>query len=88
MEKFIVAEITKNWIYETPVAGLISNLFEGVINRNYERGYKLHDWRLNQVYTNDGYTFTETIIAVFEKIDSHAKEKTTKERKKTEVQVD
>ncbi len=41
MEKFIVAEITKNWNTETPVKELISQKFELVINTNAARGYKL-----------------------------------------------
>lgn len=38
MDKFIVAEITKNWTNLTPVGGLLSQLFENVININYARG--------------------------------------------------
>ncbi len=62
---FIVAEVTKNWTKETPVSDLLSQQFEMVINVNAERGYKLIDWKINQVF-NDGL-LTETIIAIFEK---------------------
>ncbi len=63
-DKFIVAEITKNWTKTTLAKDLISQRFEGVINVNLERGYKLVDWRLN-AHTAKG-VLTETIIAIFE----------------------
>ncbi len=65
MEKFIVAEITKNWNNETPIKDLISQKFELVINTNAARGYKLIDWKFN-VVLNSGDVLTETIIAIFE----------------------
>lgn len=63
-EKFIVAEITKNWTKTTPAADLLCQRFEGVINRNYSRGYALKDWKISAVVV--GEVFTETIIAIFE----------------------
>ncbi len=64
MSRFIVAEITKNWTQDTPVADLLSQRFEEVININEERGYRLSDWRITST-SNEGL-FTETIIAIFE----------------------
>lgn len=72
MNKYIVAEITKNWTNSTPVADLISQRFEMVINTNFERGYKLIDWKINSISqtTNEKVVvLTETIIAIFEKIE-------------------
>lgn len=66
--KFIVAEITKNWTKETPITNLIGQQFELVININSDRGYKLIDWKINSIVNDD--TLTETIIAIFEKINS------------------
>ena len=66
-ERMIVAEISKNW----PAARLdesIATLFEHVISRNRERGYKLHSWEFRQLRT-DEHAFVETIIAVFAKDD-------------------
>ena len=78
MARFIVAEITKNWEPNTPVSDLLSQKFEGVININVDRGYKLVDWRLTSAYT--GECFTETIIAIFERIDKElTPEELTKE---------
>lgn len=68
MNKFIVAEVTKNWTTGTMPVDLISQRFELVINANDERGYKLVDWKLN--VSNDGSLLTETIIAIFEKKDN------------------
>lgn len=64
MQKFIVAEITKNWDKQTPVSDLLSQKFEVVINTNSERGYKLIDWKITSCVNND--ILTETIIAIFE----------------------
>lgn len=64
--KYIVAEITKNWTKETPVTELLSHKFEFVINANFMRGYKLVEWKINTTFLND--VLTETIIAIFEKI--------------------
>jgi len=67
MDKYIVAEVTKNWTLETQVDNLLSNRFETVININHARGYKLIDWKLGQTVMSE--VFTETIIAIFEKIE-------------------
>lgn len=66
MDQFIVAEVSKTWIRDKPrEAGLLSHKFELVINTNDTRGYKLTDWKLSQVATEN--ELTETIIAIFEK---------------------
>lgn len=65
--KFIVAEVTKSWKSGDPVAETISQQFEAIINFNHGRGYKLTEWKLGQVCNAD--VFTETIIAIFEKVD-------------------
>lgn len=67
MEKFIVAEITKNWNKRTPVKDLISQKFEMVINVNNNRGYKLIDWKLS--VANTSKLLTETIVAIFERVE-------------------
>jgi len=64
MNRFIVAEITKNWTPSTPAADLLSQRFEAVINVNLDRGYKLIDWKISTV--TDGTIVIETIIAIFE----------------------
>ncbi len=64
-ERFIVAEVSKSWKAGDPVAELLSQKFEAIINVNEYRGYKLSDWKLGQVCNGD--VFTETIIAIFEK---------------------
>jgi hypothetical protein len=64
MQKFIVAEITKNWDNQTPVNDLLCQRFETAININLERGYKLFDWKIMSVVNNN--VLTETIIAIFE----------------------
>lgn len=66
MEKFIVAEVTKNWERGKFHDTLLSQEFETVINTNNERGYKLIDWKLNTVLNNQDI-LTETIIAIFAK---------------------
>lgn len=65
MDKFIVAEVSKSWKAGDPVAEIISQQFEAIINVNHGRGYTLKDWKLGQVCNGD--VFTETIIAIFEK---------------------
>jgi hypothetical protein len=69
-DKFIVAEISKNWMAGSPVSatGLIAQQFEAVINRNAERGYRLLSFTLDRVITAPG-DMNETIIAVFERIE-------------------
>lgn len=64
MQRYIVAEITKNWDKETPVNDLLCQRFEAVININSERGYKLIDWKITSCVNNN--ILTETIIAIFE----------------------
>lgn len=70
--RFIVAEVSKNWEQGKPITGLlISQRFETVINTNFQRGYKLSDWKLTtSIY---GLVVNETIIAIFEKINSDGK---------------
>ena len=63
-QKFIVAEITKNWSRETPVSNLLCEQFEKVINVNDERSYKLIDWKMMTAHHGDN--LVETIIAIFE----------------------
>jgi hypothetical protein len=63
-EKFIVAEITKNWTIESGVTNLISQQLERVINTNDARGYKLIHWLITSAAING--VLTETIIAIFE----------------------
>jgi hypothetical protein len=63
-EKFIVAEVTKNWVRATPVEGdLLSQKFEKVINTNFKRGYDLIEWKITSFINGD--VLTETIIAIF-----------------------
>jgi hypothetical protein len=64
MQRFIVAEITKNWYVDLPVTDILSQRFEAVINVNAERGYKLSDWKFN--VSSNGAALAETIIAIFE----------------------
>lgn len=65
--KFIVAEVSKGWIdgCHAGELSILSQRFEEVINVNWERGYRLVDWRLSQLC--NGNEMTETIIAVFKK---------------------
>lgn len=65
MERFIVAEITKNWEIGSQYSDLISQRFEKVINVNHIRGYSLVDWKLTSV-VNSSKVLTETVIAIFE----------------------
>jgi hypothetical protein len=80
-EKFIVAEISKNWpesdndtiawnkgqdaVNHQGFRRLLAQRFEDVINRNHQRGYKLMDWKFTQHWSYD--ETNETIIAVFER---------------------
>jgi hypothetical protein len=64
MQRFIVAEISKNWESHTPVNELMGQQFEAVINTNADRGYRLIDWKISSA--NYGNVYTETIIAIFE----------------------
>jgi len=67
MEKFIVAEVSKSWKAGDLVSRTLGQQFEDIINVNLSRGYKLSDWKLGQVCNGD--VFTETIIAIFERIE-------------------
>lgn len=67
MSKFIVAEVSKSWEAGDPATDLLSQKFEAIININLSHGYKLSDWKLGQVCSGD--VFTETIIAIFEKVE-------------------
>lgn len=67
MDKFIVAEVSKSWKANDPVSNTLGQQFEEIINVNLSRGYILSDWKLGQVCNGD--VFTETIIAIFEKIE-------------------
>lgn len=64
-QRFIVAEVSKNWETESSERDLLCSRFEMVINVNHDRGYILKDWKISSV-VNNGY-INETIIAIFEK---------------------
>lgn len=65
-DKFIVAEVSKNWqVGDTANTDLLSQRFETVINTNLSRGYKLVDWKTSVFVHNE--IVNETIIAIFEK---------------------
>ena len=66
-DRFIVAEISKNWP-EAPGdnSRILSQRFEAVIAHNLERGYILHSFQFHQLMT-DASSMNETIVAVFEK---------------------
>jgi hypothetical protein len=66
-DRFIVAELCKNWPEDPagPTGGYtLAQLFERAINHNWERGYRLIDWKLSRV--SPPPAFNETIIAIFE----------------------
>ena len=67
--RFIVAEVSKNWIAGqelTPGSGLIAEQFERVIAHNYARGYRLLTFSLHRLMTTPEQ-LNETIVAVFER---------------------
>ena len=69
-ERFIVAEVSKNWIDGrelTTEAGLLSQRFEHVVNVNAARGYRLVTFALDRMMTGPS-ELNETIIAVFERV--------------------
>lgn len=82
-DRFIVAEISKNWpeseldavawnrgeVNEAGLRRLLSERFEEVINTNHARGYKLTDWKLSRWHDRQRDTLNETIIAIFERRD-------------------
>ena len=66
-DRFIVAEVSKNWIEGRSLTrGTVSQQFERIINNNLERGYQLHSFTLHRLMVGDN-EMNETIIAVFEK---------------------
>ncbi len=69
VKKYIVAEVTKNWTSKSNDSNIISQKFEEVIQVNLERGYVLQDWKFTTVVFPQTQAITETIIAVFVKID-------------------
>jgi hypothetical protein len=65
-QRFIVAEISKNWRDGVPLTpGLLAEAFEQVIKVNRKRGYRLHSFTLHRLMTG-AKDMNETIIAVFE----------------------
>jgi hypothetical protein len=72
-QKFIVAEISKNWPEENTedtsrMRPHLGERFEDVINNNLERGYRLISWKLDRRLIGEELEYlNETIIAVFEK---------------------
>ena len=67
MNKFIVAEVSKNWINGSHASAdtrLLSELFESVIAVNEARGYTLHTFALHRLMVAPD-EMNETIIAVF-----------------------
>ena len=71
-DRFIVAEISKNWIAgSSPSPLLLAQQFEVVINRNWHRGYRLRSFELHRLSIGPD-SMNETIIAVFERIDAES----------------
>ena len=69
MDRFIVAEVSKNWVRNQPLiqgSRTISQTFEDVVNVNHERGYRLHSFTMHRLQMGND-EMNETIIAVFEK---------------------
>ena len=66
-DQFIVAEVSKTWEDPNNKTDLVSKQFEQVINTNFKRGYTLQQWNLHTFHNHYGY-YTETIIAIFEKV--------------------
>lgn len=69
-QKFIVAEISKNWRGRVPAvkSGLIQEQFEEVLRVNDGRGYGLLSFALHRLMTGPD-ELNETIIAVFQDKD-------------------
>lgn len=68
-DRFIVAEVSKNWLNGQPFrpdTPTVSQGFGQAINLNYERGYRLHSFTLHRLMI-DKEQMNETIIAVFER---------------------
>lgn len=70
-ERFIVAEVSKNWP-EEPLDGqprYLAQRFEKVINDNWQRGYRLVDWKFSRLLSQSQNHVNETIVAVFEQFE-------------------
>lgn len=76
-QRFIVGELSKNWIDGSPCepSGTLSQQFERMLAVNHERGYRLLSFRLHRLtvalhqHPNDPFQpqgLNETLIAVFE----------------------
>ncbi len=66
---FIVAEVSKSWIKGKPATGderVLAELFEMVIERNRQRGYRLHSFEVHRLMVRPD-ELNETLIAVFER---------------------
>jgi hypothetical protein len=69
-DRFIVAEISKNWIAGySPAPLLLSQQFETAINHNWARGYRLVSFELHRLIVGPD-NMNETIIAVFEQVEA------------------
>jgi hypothetical protein len=67
MRRFIVAEVSKNWINGDELGvGLVAERFEDVIEVNRQRGYRLLTFSLHRLITAP-QELNETIVAVFER---------------------
>lgn len=74
-QRFIVAEVSKNWREGrevTPGSGLLAQQFERVVLVNAERGYRLLTFSLHRLMVVPD-ELNETIIAVFER-EAHTDE--------------
>jgi hypothetical protein len=69
-QRFIVAEISKNWVQgpngEYPEQPPLRLQFQKIIANNLERGYLLHSFTLHRLLCAPNQ-MNETIIAVFER---------------------
>lgn len=68
MDRFIVAELSKNWSRDGSIAAtpLISDQFAACVNFNWKRGYRLLQFQLHRSIDHQQGIMNETIIAVFE----------------------
>lgn len=72
MTPFIVAEVSKTWINgqaANPITPPLCASFEHIIERNRQRGYRLHSFQLHRIMARPD-EMNETIIAVFERSES------------------
>jgi hypothetical protein len=81
-ERFIVAELSKNWPEDQAdlecwnfgqpnnngLRRFLAQRFEDVLNHNAARGYKLVDWKFDRSWSRNGL-LNETIIAIFELVE-------------------